>query len=158
MQLPYFLYKQRFSGMVANFPMPLFMTGQWNSMSLTKIYHKHDKKQRRILSIRARGVRVQEYWGDFLTKAKFFFDLCRYSTQKTMYQFQAALLSLSLGFYALMARSHYRTQTRIPYTAIGDRDPSLDLCNVNFQPTTIVAQSKIRVWQCEWAMGGRVLG
>ena len=61
-----------------------------------------------------------------------------------------------------MARSHCRTQirirTRIPHTAIGDRDPSKDLCNVIFQQVTLVAKGKtlriqvlvwIRLWQCE---------
>ena len=64
-----------------------------------------------------------------------------------------------------MALSHCRTQirtrTRIPYTAIGDRDLSLDLCDVNFQYITLVAKGKIlrigvrvriRVWQCERAI------
>ena len=43
-----------------------------------------------------------------------------------------------------MARSHCRTQirTRIPHTSIGDRDPSLDLCNVNFQHIAFVAKGK----------------
>ena len=45
-----------------------------------------------------------------------------------------------------MARSHTRIQprslTRIPNTAIGDRDPSLGLCNVNFQHITLVAKGK----------------
>ena len=61
----------------------------------------------------------------------------------------------------VMARSHCRTQirNRIPHTAIGDRDPSLDLCNVNFQHITLLAKGKtlrvrvrIRVWQCEQAI------
>ena len=45
-----------------------------------------------------------------------------------------------------MTRSHCRTQirtrTRIPYTAIGERDPSLDLCNVNIQHVIVVAKGK----------------
>ena len=65
----------------------------------------------------------------------------------------------------LMAHSHCRTRiqtrTRIPNTTIGDRGPSLDLCNVNFQHITIVAKGKtlrirdsirIRVRQCERAI------
>ena len=56
-----------------------------------------------------------------------------------------------------MARSHCRTQirTRIPYTAIEERVPSVDLCNVNIQHITIVAKGKtlrIRVRQCERAI------
>ena len=39
-------------------------------------------------------------------------------------------------------RTPIRTRTQIPYTAMGDKDPSLDLCNVNFQHITIVAKGK----------------
>ena len=39
-----------------------------------------------------------------------------------------------------MADSHSRT--RIPNAAIGDWDPSPDLCNVNIQHVTIVAKGK----------------
>ena len=54
-----------------------------------------------------------------------------------------------------MAPLHCRTRIRIPNTAIGDRDPSHDMCNVNFQHITIVAEGKtlrIRVWQCKRAI------
>ena len=60
-----------------------------------------------------------------------------------------------------MADSHWRTRTRIPNAAIGDWDPSLDLCNVIIQHVTIVAKGKtlqiqvqvrIRVWQYETAI------
>ena len=46
--------------------------------------------------------------------------------------------------YTTMARSHCQTQIRTltPYAAIGDKDPSLDLCNVNFQQITLVAKGK----------------
>ena len=52
-------------------------------------------------------------------------------------------------------RTPIRTGTRIPNTAIGDRDPSLGLCNVNFQHTTIEAKGKtlkIQVWICRRAI------
>ena len=59
-----------------------------------------------------------------------------------------------------MADSHWRT--RIPNTAIGDRDPSLNLCNVKFWHSTIVAIGKplwiwVRVRQCETTITATLL-
>ena len=59
-------------------------------------------------------------------------------------------------YHSLLALLHCRTRirTQIPNTAIGDWDPSLDLCHVNIQHVTIVAEWKalrIRVRQCKRA-------
>ena len=42
-----------------------------------------------------------------------------------------------------MADSQWRTRIRIPKAAIGDWDPSPDLCNVNIQHITIVPKGKL---------------
>ena len=42
-----------------------------------------------------------------------------------------------------LADAHWRIRTRIPYTAIRDRDPTLNLCNVKFRRGTIVAIGKL---------------
>ena len=61
----------------------------------------------------------------------------------------------------LHCRTWIQTRTRIPYAAIGDWDPSPDLCNVKIQHITIVAKGKtlrIRVRQCKRAIIEKIFG
>ena len=65
----------------------------------------------------------------------------------------AHLLILNRSIFSV----YFTLRTQIPNTAIGDRDTSLDLCNVNFQHIKIVAKGKtlrirVRVRLCKRAI------